>query len=133
MVEYLIEALVRRDVTVKQFNLARTDIGKLAIALVDAATMVIGTPAVLVGPHPNIAYAAFLANALRPKLQFASIIGSYGWGSKVVEQLQGMVPNLKVEVLDPVLTRGFPKESDFHALDNLANTIAQKHKDHDFA
>jgi len=130
MVEYLIGALADRGIMVKQFNLAVTDIGKLAMALVDAATMVIGAPTVLVGPHPNIAYAAFLANALRPKLQFISIIGSYGWGSKAVEQLSGMIPNLKVEVLDPVISRGFPREADFKALDKLANTIAEKHKEH---
>jgi flavorubredoxin len=133
MVEYFVGALVDRGVTVKQFNLAATDIGKLAMALVDAATMVIGTPTVLVGPHPNVAYAAFIANALRPRLQFASIIGSYGWGSKAVEQLKGLIPNLEAEVLDPVIIKGFPREEDFKALDDLASTIAQKHKAHGFA
>ena len=133
MVEYFVGALADRGVTVKQFNLAATDIGKLAMALVDAATLVIGTPTVLVGPHPNVVYAAFLANALRPGLQFVSIIGSYGWGSKAVEQLKGMIPNLKAEVLDPVIIKGFPGEEDFKALDNLASTIAQKHKEHGFA
>ena len=133
MVDYFVGALVDKGVTVKQFNLAATDIGKLAMALVDAATMVIGTPTVLVGPHPNIAHAAFLANALRPKVQFISIIGSYGWGSKAVEQLTGMVPNLKAEVLTPVLSKGFPKQEDFKALDNLASTIAKKHEEHGFA
>jgi len=133
MVEYLVGALADRGVTVKQFNLAVADIGKLAMALVDAATMVIGTPTVLVGPHPNVAYAAVLANALRPRLQFVSIIGSYGWGSRAVEQLKGMIPNLKVEVLDPVISKGFPRESDFKALHNLADIIAEKHKEHGFA
>ena len=133
MVEYFVGALAGKGVTVKQFNLAVTDIGKLAMALLDAATLVIGTPTVLVGPHPNVAYAALLANALKPKLQFVSIIGSYGWGSKAVEQLSGMIPNLKVEVLDTVISKGFPKEADFKALDNLANTIAEKHKAHGFA
>jgi flavorubredoxin len=133
MVEYFVGALVDRGVTVKQFNLAATDIGKLAMELVDAATMVIGTPTVLVGPHPNVAYAAFLANALRPKLQFVSIIGSYGWGSKAVEQLAGMIPNLKAEVLAPVLSKGFPREEDFQALDNLADAITKKHKERGFA
>ena len=133
MVEYLVEALVQRDVTVKQFDLTVTDIGKLAMALVDAATVVIGTPTVLAGPHPNVVYAAFLANALRPKLGFVSIIGSYGWGGKTVEQLAAMLPNLKVEILEPVLCKGFPKEDDFKALDSLAATIAQKHKEHNFA
>jgi len=133
MVEYLVEALAQKGVTVKQFDLAVTDIGKLAMALVDAATVVIGTPTVLAGPHPNVAYAAILANALRPNLKFISIIGSYGWGGKAVEQLAGMIPNLKVEILEPVLSKGFPKEADFKALDSLATTIAQKHREHQFA
>ena len=129
MVAYFVEALTQRGVTVKQFDLTVTDIGKLAMALVDAATIVIGTPTVLAGPHPNVAYATFLANALRPKLKFASIIGSYGWGGRTVEQLAGMIPNLKVEILEPVLVKGFPREANFKALDNLAETIAQKHKE----
>jgi flavorubredoxin len=132
IVEHFVDALVDKGVTVKQFNLAVTDIGKLAMALVDAATMVIGTPTVLIGPHPNIAHAAFLANALRPRLRFISIIGSYGWGSKAVEQLTGMIPNLKAEVLTPVLGKGFPTEEVFKALDNLASTISKKHKEHGF-
>ncbi len=133
MVEYLSGALVDRGVTVKQFNLAVADIGKLAMALVDAATMVVGTPTVIVGPHPNVAYATLLVNALRPKLQFVSVIGSYGWGSKALDQLKGMIPNLKVEVLDPVISKGFPKEADFKALDNLASAIAENHKERGFA
>ena len=132
MVEYFVGALADRGITVKQFNLAATDIGKLAMALVDTATMVIGTPTVLVGPHPNVAYAAFLVNALRPRLEFISIIGSYGWGSKAVEQLTGMIPNIKAEVLAPVISKGFPTEEGFRALDDLASTIAEKHKEHGF-
>jgi len=133
MVECFVEALVQRSVIVKQFDLTVTDIGKLAMALVDAATVVIGTPTILVGPHPNVAYAAILANALRPNLKFISIIGSYGWGGKAVEQLAAMIPNLSVEILEPVLSKGFPKEADFKALDNLAATIAEKHKQSGFA
>lgn len=129
MVKYLVSALVERGVTVKQFDLAATDIGKLAEALVDAATVVIGTPTMLAGPHPAVVPAAFLANALRPKLRFISIIGSYGWGGKTVEILSGMLPNLKVEVLEPVLAKGFPKQADFEALDRLADTITARHKE----
>ena len=133
MVGYLVEALTKRGVTVKQFDLTATDIGKLAIALVDAATIIIGTPTVLAGPHPIVANAVFLANALRPKLKFISIIGSYGWGGKTVEQLASMIPNLKAELLEPVLSKGFPQEADFMALDKLADSIAEKHKEHNLA
>ncbi len=133
MVEYFVGALTDRGVTVRQFDLAATDVGKFAMALVDAATLVIGTPTVLVGPHPNVAHAAFLANALRPRLELISVIGSYGWGSKAVEQLTGMIPNLKAEVLATVISKGFPAEDSFKALDDLASTIAQKHNERGFA
>lgn len=132
MVDHFTSALVERGVRVELYNLAVSDIGKLAMALVDAATIVIGVPTVLAGPHPLAAYAAFLANALRPKAKFLSIIGSYGWGGKTVETLAGMIPNLKVEVLDPVLCKGLPSKSDFETLDRLADTIAQKHKENEF-
>jgi len=133
MVRHLVEALADRGVAVEQFNLAATDIGKLAVALVDAGTIVIGTPTVLGGPHPNVIYAAHLASALRPKLRFASVIGSYGWGGKAVEQLAAIVSHLEMELLEPILCKGLPGEAEFRALDSLADTIARKHKEHGFA
>lgn len=132
MVNHLASALVAKGVGVELFNLVVTDIGKLAMALVDAPTIVIGTPTVLAGPHPYAAYATFLANALRPRTKFLSIIGSYGWGGKTVETLAGMIPNLKVEVLEPVLCKGKPNGKDFHALETLAESIMQKHTENGF-
>ena len=57
MVEHLVDALAERGIKVRQFNLTGVDIGELAMALVDAATVVIGSPTFLVGPHPTAAYA----------------------------------------------------------------------------
>jgi flavorubredoxin len=128
MVDHLISALVRKGITVQPFNLAVTDVGKLAMSLVDAATIVVGCPAVHVGPHPAAINAVFLANALRPKVRFASIIGSYGWANKIVETISGLIPNIKAEILPPVLAKGLPKEAEFKALDRLADSIAEKHK-----
>jgi flavorubredoxin len=128
MVEHFVDALVERGIIVKQFNLTVTDVGKLAMALVDAATVVIGSPTVLAGAHPTAAYAAFLTNALRPKTKFASIIGSYSWGGKMVEQITGLLANVKVELIPPVVIKGHPRDEDFVALDNLAEQILLKHK-----
>jgi flavorubredoxin len=128
MVAHFVDALIERDITVRQFELSTIDIGKLAIALVDAATVVIGTPTVLTGPHPTAAYAAFLANALRPKTKFLSVISSYSWGSKVIEQITAMMTNLKTEIIEPVLIKGYPKAEDFARLDKLADEILAKHK-----
>jgi flavorubredoxin len=129
MVAHFVDALIERGITVRQFELSTIDIGKLAIALVDAATVVIGSPTVLAGPHPTAAYAAFLANSLRPKTRFLSIIGSYSWASNMVEQLTGMMTNLKAVILDPVVVKGYPKSDAFGSLDRLADEILAKHKE----
>ncbi len=132
LVRRLTNSLVTSGVDVAEFDLSVTDIGKLAITLVDAGSIVLGTPTVHVGPHPGVAYAAMLANMIKPKARYVSVVGSYGWHTKAVEQLAAMIPNLKVEVLSPVICKGLPTESDYGAIDQLARDIAKKHAESGF-
>lgn len=127
MVSHLCDALIKRGITVKPFDLTVTDIGELAKALVGAATIVIGTPTVLFGPHPKVVFAAYLVNALRPKAHYVSIIGSYGWGGKTVKAITEMLSSKSFEFLDPVIVRGYPKYEDLTLLDRLADQILEKH------
>ncbi len=131
MAKRLLDALAARGVAVQLFDLAATDIGKLAMALVDAATLIVGTPTVHVGPHPAAAYAAQLANLLRPKLKYAAVFGSYGWSSKAVEQVGALIPNLQVRVLGSVLQKGAPTEATDRQLDELAEAVAAAHRGDD--
>ena len=96
--------------------------------MVDAATIVVGTPTVLAGAHPQAVYAAYLVNALRPKTRFLSIIGSFGWGGRAIEQLSSIVTNLKVEIIEPVMVKGLPRSDEYIFLDRLADSIYDKHK-----
>jgi len=127
MVDRLTAALVDRGVNVERFDLTTSDLGEIAMSLVDAATIVIGTPAVLTGPHPGTIEIAYLAGALRPKAQFVSIVGSFGWGQRIVEVLGGLIAPLKAELLTPVFAKGEPRAADMRAIDALAEMIAAKH------
>ncbi|HNR44968.1 MAG TPA: FprA family A-type flavoprotein [Methanofastidiosum sp.] len=129
MVECLTEALTKKGIEVKLFNLEIADAGELLMSLVDAATIVVGASTMLVGPHPLAYYATYLVNAVRPKTRFVSIIGSYGWGGNTVEVLKGLISNIKVELVEPVYIKGYPKENDFKSLDKLAEEINKKHKE----
>ncbi len=128
MVDYLVAGLVNRGVNVYSYMIRDSRIDELAMSMVDAATVIIGTPTVLAGPHPRAIYAATLANLIKPKTKFLTIIGSYGWGGKTVDILKGMIPNLKVELLEPVLIKGYPDEAAFKKLDTLMDQIVEKHK-----
>jgi len=127
MVDRLVDRLVAQGVNVKQFDLATVDIGELAMALVDAATLVLATPTVLNGPHPAAVYAAYLAGAIKPKLRHAVIIGSQAWGGKTVDTLKGLLAGLKLEMFDPLMSKGLPTAEDMSAVDKLAETIQSRH------
>ncbi|MDH7501394.1 MAG: FprA family A-type flavoprotein [Verrucomicrobiota bacterium] len=127
MANYLLAALVERGVKVHKFELTTTDLGKLAMALVDAATIVVGTPILNGGAHPVALAAAHLVGVLRPKLKYGAVIGSYGWSTKGIEQIADAVAGLKLEMLGTVLCKGRPRQDAFAALDNLAGAILEKH------
>ncbi|MBD3204217.1 MBL fold metallo-hydrolase [Candidatus Woesearchaeota archaeon] len=128
MTDRLVDFLIEKDITVRKINIAHTDIGKLAINLVDAATIIIATPTVLVEPHPHAAYAAIIANILKPKAKFFTVIGSYGWAGTMVERIKKYVPNIKAEFLEPVLSRGKPGKKEYEMLENLAEKIKNRHE-----
>jgi len=127
LVDRLTASLVDRGVRVERFDLAGVDLGRLATALVDAATLVAGTPTVLTGPHPAMVSVLYLVNALRPKTQFLSVVGSYGWGSKMLEMVKTYTANMRAEFIEPVIVKGAPREEDLERVDSLAGAIAQKH------
>ncbi len=128
MADHLTAALAQRGVAVERFELTSADVGDLAASLVDAATVLVGTPTVLTGPHPAAAYAAFLVNALKPKARHIGVFGSYGWAGKAPEKLAELLPNFKGELLDPVMAKGLPKAEDYAALDALADAVAERHR-----
>jgi len=98
------------------------------MALVEAATVILASPTVLTGPHPQIVYAAYLCRVLKPKTRFLGIIGSFGWGSKMEEDLLQLLGNLKVELLPSVITKSLPRTEDFLKLDELADQTMIRHQ-----
>jgi len=124
----LADALIHRGITVLPFNTISASLGEIALALVDAATVMIASPAVLMGLHPNILYAAYVMSLLKPRTKFAGLIGSYGWANKMVNQLTDLLDGSGIELLDPLLIKGFPTREDYESIDELAELIQQKHQ-----
>ncbi len=100
--------------------------GHFITDLVDAAAVVFASSTVLGGPHPAVAYAALVANAMRPKAKYIGLIGSYGWGTQITNIIGVLTANLKAERLDPVLVKGLPRDEDLALLDTLAKNLAEK-------
>lgn len=128
MAEHLKERLEKAGTEVILWDLIEGDAGELAMAAVDAATVVMGASMVLSGPHPAAVYATYLINVLKPKFKFFAIIGSYGWGGNLTQVLEGLLTCVRPEKLENVIIKGRPTEEDFAKLDVLAEQIIEKHK-----
>jgi len=129
MIEYLTDKLMDEGLSVKLHNIVNSDIGEIAVDLVDASTVVIGTPMVLAGVHPLMAGAIYLVNALRPKTKYLALVGSYGWGGRFIDEIKEMTKNLKAEIFEPVVVKGLISKKDYKKLDNLVNEIIKRNKD----
>ena len=128
MIEYISDKLNAKGIQTLKYDMIRGDLGDLAMGLVDATSLVLGTSMVLAGPHPASVSVAYLAGVLRPKLKIASFVGSYGWAGKLFEPLAECVSKLKLDVIEPIQIKGKLKDSDYKKLDNLVNSIYEKHK-----
>lgn len=129
IVDFVVKRMIEKGLKVNKINLTNGDIGEIAIALVDASTVILGTPTVLTGPHPLAIFATYLFNALKPKTKFLGILGSYGWGGVTLDILKNMVHNFKGELLEPILIKGDPQKKDYLTLENFVNLIFNKHKE----
>lgn len=129
MASYLKDKLEAKGVKAVCYDVIEDGLGDIAMCLVDAATIVLGASMVLASPHPAAANVAYIANLLKPKAKFASFIGSYGWGGNLFDKLGEMLPNLKVQIIEPVLVKGKPAKADFELLDKMADAIYNAHKE----
>ncbi|MGC8789310.1 MAG: FprA family A-type flavoprotein [Caldisericum sp.] len=128
IVDELYNKLVEKGVRVLPFNLVSSDLGEIAISLVDAATVVFAFPTVLTGPHPLGASIIYFVNAIKPKTKFVSIITSYGWGGMAIKWAKEHIGNLKVDLLYELEVKGLPKEKDIEKLNELVMRIVEAHK-----
>ncbi|MDR2431150.1 MAG: FprA family A-type flavoprotein [Candidatus Margulisbacteria bacterium] len=110
----------------RALDLADADLGEVAMELVDARAALIGAPTVLGGAHPAALYAAALLNALRPKTRYIGLYGSCLWGGKALEQLAGLLSNIKPEILPSFLVKGLPSAADEDKLVLWAKDVAAK-------
>lgn len=126
MVLALADALKKRGVAFRMFELTTTEIGQIAKELVDTPVVVLGAPTVLGTAHPVAAYAAMLIKTLRAPTVYLAVLTSHGWSGGAVRGFQSMLEGTTIKLLDIVEVKGPPKKTEFDKLDELADKITEK-------
>ncbi len=134
MVRLLAKTLREEGVGVKLVDLGnarhdlRVPIGMVLTETVFAGALILASPAVLGGAHPLVAAMTMLIGGINPPVKLIGIAGSYGWGSQMVKQLEGLLGNHKAQRLEPLLVRGLPTKEDEEAIKAYALELATRMK-----
>ncbi len=128
MVDSIVEQLLSEGIDVRVYDLSGADIGDIAKDLVDSRALVLGTPTVLGGMHPLAIYASYLVKALRPPVEYAVVLSSYGWAGGALQQIQDILGSTKMEVVDALTIEGSPSDNDRQKIREIGKKLSQKIK-----
>lgn len=128
MINYLSDELNKKGIDTIKHDVISDNLGDLAMALVDGTTIIMGTSMVLAGPHPASVNIAYIASVLKPKARFASLVGSFGWGGKLFDLLADILSKLRLDIIEPVQIKGCLTKDDYKKLDDMVESIVEKHK-----
>ena len=126
MIKTMVETLLGEGIEVALYNLVNADLGDIAKDLVDSRAIVLGTPTVLGGMHPQAIYAAHLVKALRPPLKYGVVLSSYGWGGGALKQAGEILGPTKIEVVDALEVHGPPTADDEERIVEIGKQLASK-------
>jgi len=128
LVDRMVQTLSSEDVEVRVYNLPISDIAAIAGDLVDSRAIVLGSPTVLGGLHPQALYAASLVKVLKPPAKFAAVLSSYGWGGGAVKQALEILGPTNIEAVGAVDVNGYPTPEDLKKVEELGKLLAGKVK-----
>jgi len=123
------EAISSEGVKPVEYNLVTADVSHIARDLVDASAIIIGSPTVLGGTHPLVAYAVELIRLLKPRAKLALVFGSYGWSGAAVNKIKDLLQPMGFEILETIEIRGPPKKADLERAVNLGKLVAKRVKE----
>jgi len=126
MIKTMVETLLGEGIEVALYNLINADLGDIAKDLVDSRAIVLGTPTVLGGMHPQAIYAAHLVKALRPPLKYGVVLSSYGWGGGALRQAGEILGPTKIEVVEALEVHGPPSADDYDRIVEIGKQLANK-------
>jgi flavorubredoxin len=72
----------------------------VATEVMDAGVLAVGSPTLNNNMYPTIADLLTYLKGLKPKNLVGAAFGSYGWSGEAVGQVQGMLEEMKIDLID---------------------------------
>ncbi|MFA5375646.1 MAG: FprA family A-type flavoprotein [Dehalococcoidia bacterium] len=121
--------MIGEGVDVKLFNLTASDKSDVMKEVLDAKTLIIGSPTLNNGMFPSVAEFLCYLKGLKPKNKIGAVFGSHGWGGGGVKAMQQELEQTGVELIDSKLAFKFvPDEGEIQKCVDFGREMAAKIK-----
>ena len=112
MAEAVAEGLLAGGAQPKIMPLKSNHRSNVATEILEAGAVVVGSPTLNNNMYPTVADLLVYLKGLKPKNLVGAAFGSYGWSGEAVGQVQGMLEEMKVDLVDEGLRIKFVPDGD---------------------
>ena len=121
------EALAQAGIRVKVMPMNEVHRSEVVYEVLDAGALVVGSPTLNNNILPQMADVMTYLKGLKPANLIGAAFGSYGWSGESVRDLEGMLCEMKVEIVAPgISVKHVPDENALEKCRELGNTIAME-------
>jgi anaerobic nitric oxide reductase flavorubredoxin len=127
MARKMAEALTDSGISVKLFDVNRSDRTEIIKEIMVAKGILIGSPTQDNGMLPNMAGFLEFLKGLKPKNKIAAAFGSFGWSGEGVGEIEKTLAAAKIEVAQPALAVKYvPNQEELNQAYAFGKDFAQK-------
>ena len=129
MARAVCEGLEKENITVKLLSLRAAHRSDVALELLDAGALVVGSPTLNNTVFPTLADVMYYLKGLRPKNLVGAAFGSYGWSGEAVKQLEALLTEMKIDIVgEGVRAEYVPDDETLKRCFDLGKQIGNKIK-----
>ncbi len=99
MAESVVEGLTQEGVSSKLMPLRASLLSDIAAEVLCASALIVGSPTINGRIFPSVAECMNYLGGLKPRNLVGAAFGSYGWSGEAVNELNGLLEGMKVELV----------------------------------
>jgi flavorubredoxin len=125
MARAISEALAQAGIKVKLLSMNETHRSEVVYEVLSAGALIVGSPTLNNNILPQIADVMTYLKGLKPANLIGAAFGSYGWSGESVKDLEGLLKEMKVEIVaEAVSVKNVPDSGILEKCSELGKTIA---------
>ena len=125
MARAISEAIAGAGIQVKLLSMNETHRSEVVYEVLNAGALIVGSPTLNNNILPQMADVMTYLKGLKPANLIGAAFGSYGWSGESVKDLEGLLKEMKVEIVaEAVSVKNVPDSSVLEKCAELGKTIA---------